>query len=179
MLPLQAADRDPDDGADRAGFRVGADVEAYEPAGCGRCSGSGYRGRIGLFSVMLMTDRIKEMTVEGAPEAELTRVAREEGMLTLREDGLIEGPQRRHLDRGSRARLALNFRLSTPRARCRWTLKLKGAGSGSRPPRQPPSRSNQKSTSDGITSPPGLVSPREVAAARIAQCCCDFQFAHP
>ena len=38
---------------------------------------------------MVMTDRIKEMTVEGAPEAELTN-AREEGMLTLREDGLIK-----------------------------------------------------------------------------------------
>ena len=62
-----------------AGFRVGADVEAYEPAGCGRCSGSGYRGRIGLFSVMLMTDRIKEMTVEGAPEAELTKLPARRG----------------------------------------------------------------------------------------------------
>jgi type IV pilus assembly protein PilB len=73
-----------------AGFRVGADVEAYEPVGCGRCSGSGYRGRIGLFSVMVMSDRIKEMTVAHAPEAELTQVAREEGMLTLREDGLLK-----------------------------------------------------------------------------------------
>ncbi len=73
-----------------AGFRVGADVEAYEPVGCGRCSGSGYRGRIGLFSVMVMSDRIKEMTVAHAPEAELTKVAREEGMLTLREDGLLK-----------------------------------------------------------------------------------------
>jgi type IV pilus assembly protein PilB len=73
-----------------AGFRVGADVEAYEPVGCGRCSGSGYRGRIGLFSVMVMSDRIKEMTVAHAAEAELTKVAREEGMLTLREDGLLK-----------------------------------------------------------------------------------------
>jgi len=73
-----------------AGFRIGADLESYEPVGCGRCSQSGYRGRIGLFSVMVMTDRIKEMTVAGAPEAELTQVAREEGMLTLREDGLVK-----------------------------------------------------------------------------------------
>jgi type IV pilus assembly protein PilB len=71
-----------------AGFRVGADVEAYEPVGCARCKRSGYRGRIGLFSVMLMSERLKEMTIEGGSEAEITEVARAEGMITLREDGL-------------------------------------------------------------------------------------------
>ena len=73
-----------------AGFRVGADLDVYEAVGCGRCSGSGYRGRIGLFSVMVMSDRIKELTVAGAPESDLTKAAREEGMLTLREDGLLK-----------------------------------------------------------------------------------------
>ena len=73
-----------------AGFRVNADLEVYEPVGCGRCSQTGYRGRIGLYSVMEMSDRIKEITVAGAPESELTKVAREEGMLTLREDGLLK-----------------------------------------------------------------------------------------
>ena len=71
-----------------AGFRAGADVEAYEPLGCARCNQSGYRGRIGLFSVMLMSEEIKELTVTGASEAEISSVAREQGMLTLREDGL-------------------------------------------------------------------------------------------
>ncbi len=71
-----------------AGFRAGADLEAYAPAGCARCNQSGYRGRIGLFSVMTMSERIKEMTVTGAHEAEIARVAREEGMVTVREDGL-------------------------------------------------------------------------------------------
>jgi len=70
------------------GFRVGTDIEAYAPAGCARCGGSGYRGRVGLFSVMKMSERLKELTVDHAPEAELTRVAREEGMRTLQEDGL-------------------------------------------------------------------------------------------
>jgi type IV pilus assembly protein PilB len=71
-----------------SGFRVAADVEAYEPVGCGRCNSSGYRGRTGIFSVMVMSDRIKEMTVNLVSEAEIAHVAREEGMLTLREDGL-------------------------------------------------------------------------------------------
>jgi type IV pilus assembly protein PilB len=73
-----------------AGFRVGADLEAYEPVGCGRCNQSGYRGRIGLFSVMEMTEELKELTVEGAGEAAITATAREQGMLTLREDGLLK-----------------------------------------------------------------------------------------
>jgi type IV pilus assembly protein PilB len=73
-----------------AGFRVGADLEAYEAVGCTRCADTGYRGRVGLFSVMRMSERITEMTVSRAPEAEIAEKAREEGMLTLREDGLAK-----------------------------------------------------------------------------------------
>jgi type IV pilus assembly protein PilB len=73
-----------------AGFRVGTDLEAYEPVGCGRCNRTGYRGRLGLFSVMVMSDQIKEMTVAGASEAEISQVARSQGMSTLREDGLAK-----------------------------------------------------------------------------------------
>ncbi|HEX6152623.1 MAG TPA: ATPase, T2SS/T4P/T4SS family [Solirubrobacterales bacterium] len=73
-----------------AGMRVGAEIEAYEPAGCARCNQSGYRGRVGLYSVMKMSERIKDMAVSGAAEAELGAVAREEGMCTLREDGIAK-----------------------------------------------------------------------------------------
>jgi type IV pilus assembly protein PilB len=73
-----------------AGLRVGAEVEAYEPVGCARCNQSGYRGRVGLYSVMKMSERIKDMTVSHAAEAEIGAVAREEGMMTLREDGLAK-----------------------------------------------------------------------------------------
>ncbi|HEU5064160.1 MAG TPA: ATPase, T2SS/T4P/T4SS family [Solirubrobacterales bacterium] len=73
-----------------AGVRVGAELEAYEPVGCARCNQSGYRGRVGLYSVMKMSERIKDMTVSQASEAEIGTVAREEGMCTLREDGLAK-----------------------------------------------------------------------------------------
>ncbi|HEX5527051.1 MAG TPA: ATPase, T2SS/T4P/T4SS family [Solirubrobacterales bacterium] len=73
-----------------AGLRVGGEVEAYEPSGCARCNNSGYRGRVGLYSVMPMTERIKELAVSGAAEAEIASAACEEGMLTLREDGLAK-----------------------------------------------------------------------------------------
>src|SRR5881394_2759591 len=71
-----------------ADIRVGGEVEAYEPVGCSRCNQSGYRGRVGIFSVMALSDHLKEMVVAQAPEAEIAAMAREEGMLTLREDGL-------------------------------------------------------------------------------------------
>jgi type IV pilus assembly protein PilB len=70
--------------------RMGAEIEAYEPVGCARCNQSGYRGRVGLFSVMAMSERIKEMAVAAAAEADIGATAREEGMLTLREDGIAK-----------------------------------------------------------------------------------------
>ncbi|MEX2449077.1 MAG: ATPase, T2SS/T4P/T4SS family [Solirubrobacterales bacterium] len=71
-----------------AEIRVGGEIEAYESVGCARCNQSGYKGRVGIFSVMRMSERIKEMAVSQQPEAEIATAAREEGMLTLREDGI-------------------------------------------------------------------------------------------
>jgi type IV pilus assembly protein PilB len=71
-----------------AGIRAGTELEAYEPVGCARCSQSGYKGRVGVYSVMELSEGIKEMTVAQRPEAEIATAAREEGMLTLREDGV-------------------------------------------------------------------------------------------
>jgi type IV pilus assembly protein PilB len=45
---------------------------------------------MGLFSVMSMSERVKDLAVTGAAEAEIASTAREEGMLTLREDGLLK-----------------------------------------------------------------------------------------
>ena len=52
-----------------AGVATGAELEAYEPVGCARCNQSGYRGRVGIYSVMSLSERLKEMTVAHAPEA--------------------------------------------------------------------------------------------------------------
>jgi type IV pilus assembly protein PilB len=78
----------PQQAMSEAGFGAISDIEAYESVGCSRCGNTGYRGRIGLYSVMRMTERIKDMTVSSAPQAEISAVAHQEGMLTLREDGL-------------------------------------------------------------------------------------------
>jgi type IV pilus assembly protein PilB len=63
------------------------DVEACEPVGCGRCGGSGYRGRIGLFEVMDVSPRIRELALKRGSADEVVEAARAEGMRTLREDG--------------------------------------------------------------------------------------------
>jgi type IV pilus assembly protein PilB len=73
-----------------AGIKVGAEVESYEPVGCGRCNNSGYKGRVGIYSVMSLSEQLKEMTIARAAEPEIAAVAREEGMLTLREDGVVK-----------------------------------------------------------------------------------------
>ena len=56
--------------------------------GCERCNGRGYRGQIGLYEVMAMTDRFREMVRLGASTVDLRRQAVEGGMLTLRASGL-------------------------------------------------------------------------------------------
>ena len=56
--------------------------------GCERCNDTGYRGRIGLFEVMEIGAALRELILVGASSAELRRTAMEEGMLTLRQNGL-------------------------------------------------------------------------------------------
>jgi len=71
-----------------AGIGATTEVEAHEPVGCGRCGQTGYRGRVGIYSVMSLSEQLKEMTIARAAEPEIAALAREEGMLTLREDGV-------------------------------------------------------------------------------------------
>jgi type IV pilus assembly protein PilB len=70
------------------GYAAQFDIEAYEPVGCVRCGGMGYRGRIGLYEVMLISDEIRTLTLERGSAAQIAAVAQREGMRRLREDGL-------------------------------------------------------------------------------------------
>lgn len=63
-------------------------VTLYKPGGCSRCNGTGYKGRLGLYEVMLVTEAIERLTVERKSADEISRVAQAEGMKTLREDGI-------------------------------------------------------------------------------------------
>jgi type IV pilus assembly protein PilB len=56
--------------------------------GCDRCNGTGYKGRVGLYEVMEITEELRELVLVGASALELRRKAIEEGMITLRGSGL-------------------------------------------------------------------------------------------
>lgn len=59
----------------------------HRAVGCSTCSMTGYRGRLALHEVMLVTEEIERHAVARSASAEIMRTAREQGMLTLREDG--------------------------------------------------------------------------------------------
>jgi type IV pilus assembly protein PilB len=63
-------------------------VEPYEAVGCSRCRGSGYRGRMGVYEVISVTERIRGMVLEHASVDAMIAVAESEGMRRLRDDGL-------------------------------------------------------------------------------------------
>jgi type IV pilus assembly protein PilB len=70
------------------GYRAQFDIEAYEAVGCVRCAGMGYKGRIGLYEVMTMSESIRALTLQRASADQITAVAVREGMRRLRDDGL-------------------------------------------------------------------------------------------
>ena len=60
----------------------------YGPVGCEKCSGTGYRGRVGLHELLIGTDPVKKAIQEHARVAELLAIALDEGMHTLKQDGM-------------------------------------------------------------------------------------------
>jgi type IV pilus assembly protein PilB len=66
----------------------GGEVDVFEAVGCARCRRTGYRGRLGLYEVMNVTDEIRSLIVGRAAAQEIRRLAVEQGMRTLRDDGL-------------------------------------------------------------------------------------------
>ncbi len=63
-------------------------MKFYKGEGCDECGNSGYKGRAGLYEVMDISPKIRQMILRGASTDELSELAVEEGMLTLRMDGL-------------------------------------------------------------------------------------------
>ncbi len=57
--------------------------------GCRECNNSGYKGRVALFEIMQMTDRLRDVIMTGASTQEVQKPAREEGKKTIRDAGLI------------------------------------------------------------------------------------------
>lgn len=59
----------------------------WHAVGCEHCGHTGYRGRVGIYELLLTTDEIQSLIHQRAPEAEIQRVAQRDGMQTMRQDG--------------------------------------------------------------------------------------------
>ena len=65
-------------------------VTLYRGTGCEECRFKGYKGRVGLYEMMTMNEEIAELVVRRAPVADIRDAAKANGMLELREDGLLK-----------------------------------------------------------------------------------------
>jgi len=68
--------------------REQGDVRLYRGRGCDFCRGTGYRGRTGTFELMVLSDRLRGLVLSGASTEQIRGAAQEEGMRTLRQDGV-------------------------------------------------------------------------------------------
>jgi type IV pilus assembly protein PilB len=80
---------------ERMGFPMnenGEEMVLYKPsdAGCSRCNSTGYKGRVGLYEVMPMTDEIQRLTVQEASATIIMEQARRDGILSMKEDGFYK-----------------------------------------------------------------------------------------
>jgi type IV pilus assembly protein PilB len=72
----------------RAMFRAGGPQTFFRGAGCTDCRGTGFRGRMGIFELMMMTDEIRTLVLQRAPDMRILEEARRGGMTSLREECL-------------------------------------------------------------------------------------------
>jgi general secretion pathway protein E len=78
---------------ERAGTAQAPDgrrVETWRGAGCERCLGTGYSGRVGIFELMEMHEELRSLIMANADAGRLTVAARQHGMRNLREDGWVK-----------------------------------------------------------------------------------------
>jgi type IV pilus assembly protein PilB len=73
----------------RNGFSSSAGpLDAFEPGSCVRCAGTGYRGRIGIYQLLEVTEEVRRLLLDKASAEVIGAVGREQGMRSLRDDGL-------------------------------------------------------------------------------------------
>ena len=65
-------------------------VELYKGEGCDQCGNTGYKGRVGIFEVLPVTEKIGRLILEHAAASEIEKVAVEEGMIVMKQDGYLK-----------------------------------------------------------------------------------------
>ena len=63
-------------------------ARVYDPAGCAKCFGTGYRGRVGLYEVLVVDDDLRDLIATGGTVLEIQRMARAKGVGSLHDDGV-------------------------------------------------------------------------------------------
>jgi type IV pilus assembly protein PilB len=83
----------PDEALLAAGFtedQLDGEWRPYKPVGCDICGGTGYKGRVGIYQVMPITDEMTRIILKGGNETDIADQARREGVLDLRQAGLLK-----------------------------------------------------------------------------------------
>ena len=77
---------------EKIGFKWGDESEhvLFRARGCPACNNTGFRGRIGIYEVLEVTENIEHLVARNAPHVEIAEMARSEGMRTMREEGFIK-----------------------------------------------------------------------------------------
>ncbi len=79
------------DACEKLGIRKAgahAELKIFRPKGCKQCFNTGYSGRVGITEILILTSNVKELILSGASEFKIKDTGRQEGMTTMREDGL-------------------------------------------------------------------------------------------
>jgi type II secretory ATPase GspE/PulE/Tfp pilus assembly ATPase PilB-like protein len=78
------------DESHKLGVKYDGDFVLYRGKGCGSCESSGYRGRLGIHELLVATDPMKKLIQSKARVVEMVKVAKDEGMTTLVQDGVLK-----------------------------------------------------------------------------------------
>jgi type II secretory ATPase GspE/PulE/Tfp pilus assembly ATPase PilB-like protein len=71
-------------------WRSSNDVKLYKGRGDPKCSNSGYYGRVGVFEVLPVSEKVSRLILERSPASAIDKVARDEGMITMKQDGFMK-----------------------------------------------------------------------------------------
>ncbi len=75
----------------KANLKTPTEITAlYQPNGCTKCHGTGYKGRIGIFEALIMSQTIEKLILDLAGETEIAKAAIEEGFVTMTQDGILK-----------------------------------------------------------------------------------------
>lgn len=81
-----------EEGKDISKYKINPEAEfkIYEPVGCDKCNGIGYKGRIGIFEAIKTDEGIEKIIPENPSEREIKKIAKTQGILSMRQDGVVK-----------------------------------------------------------------------------------------